>query len=442
MTEQSLGRTVGEWLRSPAIARAFTHTTLGAAFGAFAIERLAGRVAYVTIIAGLCVLAISLLYAHRREIPVARLAPISLVIFLAWTVASIAWSSDRSKSLAGWIALVAFALLAITIAHVRDTIQTVRALGDVSRWLLSISLGAEILFGILLDTPFRHLGIQGLIAELGPIQGIFGTRNALGFVAILALITFVVEWRTASVPTGLSVFSVALAGGLAVLSDSPTVLVIAAIVAAAAIVLALVRRTPRANRRAVQITIGAITAALLGVMYIVRAPLIAFLGAGSDFSMRADLWNSILDYVRVYPVQGWGWFGGWSLPEYPFLALNLALGERHASALNAYFDVLLQVGWLGLILFALFCAVALVRGWAEAGARRSAVYMWTPLILVALLVDSMFESFTLFGYGWLLLVLCATLASKSRSWRDLLRTPTPPPVELPPDDQDARGEAR
>ena len=30
------------------------------------------------------------------------------------------------------------------------------------------------------------------------------------------------------------------------------------------------------------------------------------------------------------------------------------------------------------------------------------IYAWTPLMLVALLVDSMFESFTLSGIGWLL----------------------------------------
>ena len=56
--------------------------------------------------------------------------------------------------------------------------------------------------GILLDMPFRFLGIQGNIAQLGPIQGIFGTRNLLGFVAVIALITFLIEYRTQSVRLG------------------------------------------------------------------------------------------------------------------------------------------------------------------------------------------------------------------------------------------------
>ncbi|MDF2492842.1 MAG: lipid core--O-antigen ligase, partial [Microbacterium sp.] len=306
-----------------------------------------------------------------------------------------------------------------------------RAFGDVMRWLLGLSLGLEILFGILLDMPFRLLGIQGTIAQLGPVQGIFGTRNALGFVAVLALITFVVEWRTTSVRTGSSILSVVLAGGLAVLSDSPTVLVIGIIVGIGTFALMAVRHAPAAQRPVLQATLGGVVVLALVIAYLARNRIIAFLGAGSDFSTRADLWNTILDYVRSEPVQGWGWFGPWATSEFPFLSINLTLGERHASALNAYFDVLLQIGWFGLLLFLLVCGIALVRGWVEASNRRSVVYTWTPLVLVALLVDSMFESFTLSGYGWMMLVLCAARAGHSRSWRDRVREYAPVPPELP-----------
>ena len=80
--------------------------------------------------------------------------------------------------------------------------------------------------------------------------------------------------------------------------------------------------------------------------------------------------------------------------------------------------MLLQLGWIGLVLFTAIAGVALVRSWLDASERRSVIYAWTPLILVALLVDSMFESFTLSGFGWLLLVLCAVRAGQSRSWRE------------------------
>jgi O-antigen ligase len=415
-------------LASAALARAYTISVLGAVFSAFAIEKIAGRVTYVTIIVGLCVLGVGMLIARRREISLVRLVPTTVVLFVGWAFASVFWSQDASGSLWSWITTAGLALLAVTIGHVRDTLQTARALGDVMRVLLSISLGVEVLAGVLLDMPFRFLGIQGNIAQLGPIQGIFGTRNMLGFVAVIALITFLIEYRTQSVRVGVSVFSVVLGGGLAALSDSPTVLVLAVAVGLAVGALALVRHARPEGRSALQWTLGGIVVAGLAIGYAARHPIIALLGAGSDFAMRVNLWNTMVDYLRTKPVQGWGWFGAWNQSEFPFSAINYTLRTNHATGLNAYFDVLLQLGWIGLVLFTAMAGVALVRSWLDASERRSVIYAWTPLVLVALLVDSMFESFTLSGFGWLLLVLCAVRAGQSRSWRERLGSGDDGPV--------------
>ncbi len=413
-------------------------SVLGAVFSAFAIERIAGRVTYVSIIVGLCVIGIGMLIARRREISLVRLVPTTLVLFVAWALASVFWSQDASSSFWSWVSTAALAFLAVTIGHVRDTLQTARALGDVMRVLLSVSLGVEILAGVLLDMPIRFLGIQGNIAQLGPVQGIFGTRNLLGFVAVIALITFLIEYRTQSVRLGVSVYSVVLAGGLAALSDSPTVLVLAVAVGLAVGALALVRHTRPEGRSALQWTLGGVVVAGVAIGYAARHPIIAFLGAGSDFSMRVDLWNTMVDYLRSKPVQGWGWFGPWNPEEFPFFAINYTLRTTHATGLNAYFDVLLQLGWIGLLLFTAFAGVALVRSWLDASERRSVIYAWTPLVLVTLLVDSMFESFTLFGFGWLLLVLCAVRAGQSRSWRERIDAGAGGP-ELPHVQEGPRG---
>lgn len=414
------------WLRtllaSAAFARAYTLVVLGAVFSAFALERIAGRVTYVTIIGSVCALGIGMLVARRDEISLVRLAPTTLVLFLGWALASVFWSSDATASWWSWVSTIALALLAVVIGHVRDTLQTARALGDVLRLLLAISLGIEVLSGVLLDMPFRFLGVQGNLAALGPVQGIFGTRNMLGFVAVLALITFLIEYRTQSVSPGVSIASVVLGGSLAALSDSPTVLVLAVAVGLAAGALALVRHARPDRRPALQWTLGALVAIGLVVGYSARHPLIAWLGAGTDISMRVNLWNEMVDYLRPRPVQGWGWFGPWNTREFPFNAINFWLDASHATGLNAYFDVLLQLGWIGLVLFVTLAGVALVRSWLDASERRSVIYAWTPLILIALLVDSMFESFTLSGVGWLLLVLCAVRAGKSRSWRERMGT--------------------
>lgn len=428
------GRWLSDLLASASLARAFTLTVLATVFSSFAIERLAGRVTYATIVATLGLLAVAILVARRGEVSFVRLVPTTLVVFLGWALISVFWSTDAASSFWSWVSTAALAVLAVTIGQIRDTLQTARALGDVMRWLLSISLGLEILSGVLLDMPFRFLGIQGNIAEFGPIQGIFGTRNLLGFVAVIALVTFLVEYRTQSVRPGLSVYSVALAGLLAALSDSPTVAVLAVTVGATAGALWVVRHTAPERRVTLQWSLAGVVAVGIAIGYLMRHTIIAWLGAGSDFSTRAELWATLLTYVRRDPIIGFGWFGPWPPLEFPFIAINFTLGETHATALNAFFDVMLQLGWVGLILFVGFVGFALVRSWLVASERRSVVYAWTPLVLATILVDSMFESFALAGSGWVLLVICAVRAGHSRSWRERVDALTSGPSrDLPSD---------
>ena len=412
--QDGLGRLLG----SVEMARAYTLVALSATFGSFAIERMTSATSYATIIVLLCVLGVAILFVRREELSLLRIAPTSLFAFLALAIASVIWTTDRSDTLVGWLWTFGFAIIAITIGHIRDTLQTVRAIGDALRALLLISLGMEILSGILLDVPIAFLQIEGKLALGGPVQGIFGTRNMLGFVAVIALITFFIEWRTQSVIAPVAIPSISLAGFLALVSASPTVLVLAVAVGVVTAALTIVRHTPAAHRNLVQWTLGALAVTSLAVAFAFRHPIIAWMGAGSDFSIRADLWNKILDFVAIRPLQGWGWFGPWQRGEYPFTYINYLLDDQHQTALNAFFDVLLQLGIAGFLLFLILGGVALIRSWLVASVRHSVVYAWTPLVLVTLAVDSMFESFTLAGAGWFMLVLCALRAGQSRSWRE------------------------
>jgi hypothetical protein len=342
------------------------------------------------------------------------------VAFSLWALVSVAWSYDESSTLSGWLELLGYGFLALVVAHIRDTLQTVRAIGDVLRWMLALSLAVEILAGVLLDMPFPVLQITGDIAFGGPVQGLFGTRNMLGFVAVVALVTFLVEWRTQSVSAQSAVFSISLAAALAVLSASPTAVVLSIAVTVAILALGLVRRTRPSRRRSLQwgLAVGVVLG--LAVAYVMRGTILRWLDATAGFSLRADLWASIRTWVPNRPVQGFGWHGTWESGAYPFDIINFLLGQGHGSALNAFFDVLLQLGWVGLLLFVAMCAVAFVRSWLAASDRRSIVYGWTPLVLVSLMVDSLFESFTLHGLGWTLLVLCAVRAGQVSSWRESL----------------------
>lgn len=426
-------RAVLEFLRSSSLAAAFATTAIGALFSTHLIRQLMGDAGYGAVITGLCVLGGAIFVARRREVRAFEIMPTTLLLLLLWLLLTMFWSRSMLGTIGGWMQLAAPTFLAVVVAQFRDTLQTLRATGDVLRVLLTGSLLIEILSGILLDLPVPFLGIAGNLAEGGPIQGLFGTRTMLGLVTTIALITFLVEWRTKSVAPGVSVYSVTLASLLALFTASPIVLGMAFVAALATGVLVIVRRTRPEWRTLLQWSIAAVVAIGALLVYAFRRPLVYWLNAEPDFLTRSRLWNEVLDMSALRPVQGWGWIGTWPDHLMPYTFIRFATGEQHGSALNAWMDVLLQAGAVGVVLLVGFAGLALARAWVTASERRSTLYTWPPLVIIVLLADSVVTSSLLGGFGWFLLVLCATRASLVRGWRSGLETgPESPAWRLRP----------
>jgi O-antigen ligase len=424
-----LSRALREFVGSARFAQALTLLAVGFAFSTHAVRSLIGWPGLIAALVGLLVLCGLSLVARWRAVEWYGILPLSILVFVGWSAASVLWSAPGSAA-PGLTAfrvlyLIAFGIVGVYVALMRDTIQIVRAFGDVMRVLLGLSIGLEVLAGILIDAPITVLGIQGDLARLGPIQGIFGSRNMLGFVALIALLTFIVEWRTKILPRGRAIASIALASLCIAFAGSPTTWAAlgAAIVALAA--LYGLRRAAPARRWKWQIALLAAGLAVLATAWILRIRIIELLDARAEFDVRLDVWRELSRYLSQNPLQGWGWVGAWP-DAAPYTWIELATGRPHASALSAYVDVYFQVGVIGALMFIALVGVALVRAWLLASSRRSVVYVWPALMLVVIAVTSFAESFALGEGGWMLLVVCAVKAARDMSWRDALAAGRPP----------------
>jgi O-antigen ligase len=192
---------------------------------------------------------------------------------------------------------------------------------------------------------------------------------------------------------------------------------VSVVVGLATLALYGIRKVKDSHRRYYQWGLAVLTAALLVTAYIFRTRVIDLLNARSDFQVRYQLWIQLWQLIPINQVAGWGWVGRWPTELYPFTAIQAATGVYHADGLNAYLDLYLQLGLIGLILFVALVALAFGRSWLLASNKRSVVYAWAPLVMVSLLVTSVFESSILVEAGWLLLVICAVKASQGMSWR-------------------------
>ncbi len=418
------------FLSSARFVTVLTTAAIGTATCAFALKQTIGWAGLIGILGGLLALFAIVLIMRRGEIEWSGLLPISLLVFVGWASVSVFFSQYQWATLASLLYFLAITVMGVSIALLRDLIQIVRAFGDVLRTVLLASLVVEIFSGLLIDSGIRFLDVAGNLDHLGPIQGILGSRNQLGIVAVVALITFATELRTRSVRRGVSIGSL-MAGVLALgLSQSPVAIGAAVLVAIATLALYGLRRVASENRRFWQFSLlGAVVIAAV-LAWIFRTPIIQSLAASNDLSYRLTLWRRIFGLMPGHSLEGWGWIGLWRSELAPYLLFGTMKDGVPNSAANAYFDVYFQLGFIGILTFLLLFTLAFVRSWLLAVQRRSIVFAWPALVLASLITVSLAESAVLVDFGWLTLVVCTVKASRELSWRQAF-TAAPSVADLP-----------
>ncbi len=404
-------------LAAPRFTQALTEAIVGVALATFAVRALLGWPGSIAVLVLLVILAALSLAAQPERVEWRGVLPLSLIALFSLVTVSVIWSQYTWATVGGIAYALAYAFLGVYIALVRDLIQLVRAVGNALRVIVTASFVLEVLSGVIFDTPFVWIGITGDLAAGGPVQGLAGTRNAFAFLGALAVLSFWIEYRTRSVPRGLTAYSLALAAATIVFARSPVAYLVLAAVLVVGLALVVIRRQQPTARRATQSVLLVSVVIAGAIAWVFRGPIIGVVDAATDVEERTSVWSAVGDLVAQQPVLGWGWVGVWPTSVYPFSSVVSSAGAQPDSALNAYADVWLQLGLAGIITLLAALGLAFVRAWLVATDRRSTVYVWPALTLVLLATVSMTESYLLFEGGLLLFVTSAFAAARNRSWR-------------------------
>lgn len=415
---------------SPRFSAALTLAIIGSQLVALLLQELTGWPGDVAVVTGLVIFAALSLIAQRDAIEWHGLLPVSLLIFASWAALSILWSEYNWATAGSVVYFLAVTFLGIYVALVRDTIQIARAFGDVLRVVLAVSVALEIFSGVLINLPIPLLGIQGNLAEFGPIQGIFGARNLLGIVTLVALVTFGTELRTRSVPRDRAIGSIVLASAVLIFTRSPIAFGTFVVVALAAVALFALRRATPDRKRIWQIVLLAVSMTIGVLTWVDRDQIISALSASSELNKRLSIWQPLRLLIPQHNLEGYGWAGHWWQDLLPFGYIRNSSGAVPSSAMNAYLDIWFQLGLIGLFAFVVLAGLAFIRSWLLASRQRSIVYAWPALVLVVLLVSGLAESSLLVEFGWLTFVVCTVKASRELSWRKAFaETGTRAPIE-------------
>lgn len=373
-------------------------------------------------------LTLAIVEMARTRLAVRRL-PLGLAVALALMAASVAWSAYRLESTLGFLATLATTVFAVFLAKGFTWSELVDALVRALRFALGLSLLFEFFVAAFVRRPVLPFFVdysdleaiprafywsRDLLFEGGRIQGIVGNANILAMIALLALIGEAAR-RAAGRGTiaGFAFWTVVAVGVLA-LTRSTTVLVAAGAVAVVALVAWLARRAPAERQPAITAGVVVAAAGLAAAAVAFRAPLLQLAGKSSDLTNRLDIWHDVLALALERPVAGWGWISYWAPWVEPFDDLAVIRGVTYLQAHNAWLDVFLQLGVVGLVIVGFFALSTLARSWAYAldGPRVDAL---VPLaLLTALLVQSLAESRLLIEIGWALLVIVSVMTATHR----------------------------
>lgn len=385
--------------------------------------------------------------ARKRPLPRIQHLPIPLLLFMAWCLATLAWSAYRPETLLAWALQLITAIVGLALALTLTKPMLLRAMSLAMRAIVGLSLVFELFVAIVFPggvlplymlapgvlehisgvpgatietVPGGYQWSQGALFEGRAIQGIVGNRNLLAMAALLALIAVCVQLAAKRIGRWNGIVWVAVCFGTLFLCRSMTALAATGVVALAVLLIAIARPLRTRQRWLMYGIVAAVGVAGVAVIVRFNEQLFALINRSSDMSGRGDIWWEVSQIAQAHPVGGLGWISYWAPWVEPFKGLLVIDGIQYLQAHNAYIDVWMQTGIVGAVLFLALVLTTLIRTWWLAIDRAQHPESRIPptatfafLVMVALVVQSLTESRLLVEGNWLLLCLLA-ISSKLR----------------------------
>jgi O-antigen ligase len=334
------------------------------------------------------------------------------------------WSNYQLVSLAAFGVQLATTIVAVFFAIQFDWRQLLNLFANTIRLILLLSLIIELIAAVTgpIKPPFANFEgdtppapaywwVQGNLLQSERIQGFVGNANLISFVAVLGLVIFFVEYLVSSRKQTLAIASMIAAASFIAFARSASMLVALLIVVIVALIAMIAEGKPRLVRHKIYRT--TLWSSLFGLFLVAVywVEITDLLGKSSDASGRFFIWQTVGALVEQRWLLGWGWISHWIPGVAPYEGLIVIQKVPYYHAHNAFIDVWLQLGFIGLAIFLWLLWTTFARVWKLAVVHTNPLYFWPLFAFMVISTQALTESRLLIENGWMLLVL---LALKSR----------------------------
>lgn len=385
-------------------------------FSGQAVRNLIGLVGYGIISAATLAL---LIYLFKDSWKTKKI-PVLLALFIGIATASVVWSETRGITLIAVAILLATTTAALLLAFHYKLKQLIPHITHA----LQISIVGSLLFELIaaFTGPIRPFftelanisGIEGdynwsdgLLFVGGPIQGLPGNRNLLGFLALLLVVFTIIRVLERQISKTVGVAWVLIGGSVHLLTMSASVTLAFVAVFTLLAGAYIIRRTPEKRKRTASV-VFTITCVAAGVFMLRNYDLVfGWLDRGPTLSNRTSIWTAVANYALQRP-EGWGWVSYWPVWKYPYSEIVHVDRLPVAHAHNAFLDVWFQLGVIGLLLLMLMFLNMLASNWRlieHSHIGDSYMPLGVFLVSTCLFIQALSESRLLLEGNWALFIL-------------------------------------
>ncbi len=275
-----------------------------------------------------------------------------LFLLVGWALASVSWSIFPDISQRRVVALAATTLFGLYLA------------ASFSGRMLSEVIAATFLF-LALGSYFVCLAVPSIgvhqDVNAGLWRGLWYEKNQMGAMMVYGALASVAAAITSPPRRPLWLFSLALCIGLIVMTRSATSALALAVVLFGSATLAFMGRGPAATITA--IWAGVTGVLLLGGFYLL-APDLLYEAIGKDPSLtgRTQIWAAVERASDKSPLLGYGFAAFWDIKSAPANWIRDQLQWVVPTAHNGWLDLKIQLGQIGVSLFAAVLVTALIAG--------------------------------------------------------------------------------
>jgi exopolysaccharide production protein ExoQ len=343
-------------------------------------------------------------FQNFRPIVAAVRANKFLIALVLLAVLSVFWSEDPGLTLRRGLALLATTLFGLDFAvrySIRKQLQ-----------LVAIALSAIVALSVVVQVFFA--GLVPVVDKAYPNAwvGLFDQKNVFARVIVLTAIVVLASVRRSMGGILTASFTFVAAVGLIILTQSIT-----AVVALVGLILVLQFAPALRWKGRVRTLIGFSAAVMVApaIFLLVHywALITNLLGRNGTLTGRAQLWAISFSSIELKPLLGYGYSAFWMVSE-EALRINAMLRWTVPHAHNAYIDLALEVGLIGLALYVTAFVVALWRALAYMRADSEHGSKWPLVYLCFILLYSFTESSVLVpgSIFWMLFVAAACTAAQ------------------------------